>query len=89
MSEFAAEGAICVTIRPEQIQVLTTAVSEINLFPGRVVAQRFTGTQRRVTVAIAPDLHLQAWIAPSQTLQNDQPIWVSLPPAALWCFPSA
>lgn len=89
-------GVLQATIRPEQVQVLTEAhaldlrSNSLNTLPAIVTANRFTGIQRRLTVAIrspgAP-VTLQAWVAPAQDFAIGQSVWVHLPPAALWCFP--
>lgn len=85
-SEHYCQGAIQVTIRPEQIQVFIEARSQDNTLPATVTANRFTGTQRRLMLAIEPDLTLQAWIPPTQDLRVGQSVWAYLPPTALWCF---
>ncbi|MBD3883741.1 ABC transporter ATP-binding protein [Phormidium tenue FACHB-886] len=87
-SAIAQQGKIRVTIRPEQIQVFTLPRPGINVLLGTVIAQRFTGTQRRLTIDSA-GLRLQAWVAPTQELAIGQAVWVCLPPEALWCFPDA
>lgn len=89
ISEQAQYGAIQATIRPEQIQVFAEPRSGPNMISALVTATRFTGTQRRLTLALAANLTLQAWIAPTQDFAIGQSVWVHLPPAALWCFPEA
>ena len=96
ISEQDYQGAIQATVRPEQIQVFAALhsvpsckESAVNIVPATVTATRFTGTQRRLTLAIAPNLTLQAWIAPTQDFQVGQVVWAHLPPAALWCFPES
>ncbi|NJR65167.1 MAG: ABC transporter ATP-binding protein [Leptolyngbyaceae cyanobacterium CRU_2_3] len=96
ISRYPAQGTIQWTIRPEDIQVLAeplssasgsgTSGSGMNTLPATVVANRFTGIQRRLTLAIAPNLMLQAWVAPIQEWAIGQSVWVHLPPEALWCF---
>ncbi len=95
-SRYPTQGTIQWTIRPEDIQVFAeplsgatvsgAAVSGMNTIPATVVANRFTGMQRRLTLAIAPDLMLQAWVAPIQEWAIGQSVWAHLPPEALWCF---
>lgn len=94
-SEYSQQGAIQATIRPERIQVFADkpAQSNIadniadNLIPATVTANRFTGTQRRLTLAIEPDLFLQAWVTPMQDFSIGRSVWIRLPPEALWSFP--
>ncbi|MBD1997001.1 ABC transporter ATP-binding protein [Leptolyngbya sp. FACHB-541] len=87
LSEYDHYGSIQVTIRPEQIQVFIEGRSQANTLPATVIANRFTGTQRRLTLAIAPELTLQAWVTPTQDFQIGQFVWTYLPPTALWYFP--
>lgn len=82
------QGDLQGTIRPEQIQVFTEAPSKPNLIPAIVTANRFTGTQRRLTLTTATDLTLQAWVSPTQDVQVGQAVWAYLPPEALWYFPA-
>ncbi|HEY9623104.1 MAG TPA: ABC transporter ATP-binding protein [Crinalium sp.] len=89
VSEQSYHGLIQATIRPEHIQVFTEARSHINAIPATVTANRFTGTQRRLSLAIAPDLTLQAWVAPTDNFQVGQAVWAHLPSTALWYFPSS
>ena len=95
ISEHHHQGLIQATIRPEQIQVFTEERSPLrrtgkqtqdNTIPATVIANRFTGTQRRLTLAIEPDLTLQAWITPTQNFHVGQSVWAHLPPTALWYF---
>ena len=95
-SEHSCQGSIQATIRPEQIQVFTeeqlifrgTAKQpQSNIISATVTANRFTGTQRRLTLAIEPDLILQAWVAPTREFRVGQSVWAHLPPTALWYFP--
>ncbi|WP_088889314.1 ABC transporter ATP-binding protein [Leptolyngbya ohadii] len=90
-SEYAHQGAIQATIRPERIQVFAEKPTQPNisdnLIPATVTANRFTGTQRRLTLAIEPDLFLQAWVTPTQDFSVGRSVWIRLPPEALWSFP--
>jgi ABC-type Fe3+/spermidine/putrescine transport system ATPase subunit len=100
MTTYPHEGAVQVTIRPEQIEVLTASAAQAtsawaNTLPATVTANRFTGTQRRLTVAIhpsrhtentTPNLNLEVWVAPNQDFTVGQSLWVHLPPSSLWCF---
>jgi ABC-type Fe3+/spermidine/putrescine transport system ATPase subunit len=94
LSEHPQQGSIEATIRPEQIRVFTEQQDHLsqnnlsgnNLLPATVIANRFTGTQRRLTLVIQPDLTLQAWVAPNQDFWVGQSLWAYLPPTALWCF---
>jgi ABC-type Fe3+/spermidine/putrescine transport system ATPase subunit len=86
-SEYDHYGSVQVTIRPEQIQVFTEGRSQTNTLPATVIANRFTGTQRRLTLAIASELTLQAWVTPTQDFRVGQLVWAYLPPSALWYFP--
>ncbi|NJN86306.1 MAG: ABC transporter ATP-binding protein [Leptolyngbyaceae cyanobacterium SL_7_1] len=88
-SQFPAEGMIQATIRPEQIQVLTTAPTGRNVLPATIVANRFVGTQRRLILATAGDQMLQAWVSPTLEVAIGQSVWAYLPPEALWCFSGA
>jgi ABC-type Fe3+/spermidine/putrescine transport system ATPase subunit len=88
-SSHPAHGTIHFTIRPEQVQVFTEPQHRINIMTATVIANRFTGMQRRLTLAIANDIQLQAWIVPTQEFAIGQSVWVYLPPEALWCFPNA
>lgn len=92
LSEQACQGPIQATIRPEQIQVLTDEPlsndrSKNNMLHATVIANRFTGTQRRLTLAIDSDLTLQAWVAPAQDIPIGRSVPIHLPPTALWGFP--
>lgn len=95
LSDHADQGSIQATIRPEQIQVLPEERSQDDLLqnmqnnrlPATAIASRFTGTQRRLTLAIEPDLFLQAWVTPTKNFQIGQSVWAHLPPTALWYFP--
>uniref|UniRef100_UPI0018807F0B ABC transporter ATP-binding protein n=1 Tax=Oculatella sp. LEGE 06141 TaxID=1828648 RepID=UPI0018807F0B len=89
ISEQSYHGSIQATIRPEQVQVFTEARSQPNMVPATVIANRFTGTQRRLTLAIAPELTLQAWVTPAQDVQVGQSVWAYLPSVALWYFPQS
>lgn len=86
VSEQHGQGFIQATIRPEQIQVFTEGRSQDNTIPATVIANRFTGTQRRLTLAIDPELTVQAWVAPTQNFRVGQSVWAHLPPTALWHF---
>lgn len=80
------QGPVQVTIRPEQIQVLPDALCSTNLLPVTVIHQRFTGTQRQLTLRTAAGLELQAWVPPSPAWAVGQAAFAHLPPPALWCF---
>lgn len=92
VSEPDHQGSVQATIRPDQIQVFTERrsqdnSSQDNIIPATVIANRFIGTQRKLTLAIQPDLTLQAWVAPTQNFCVGQSVWAHLPPTALWYFP--
>ncbi|MGQ9837974.1 MAG: ABC transporter ATP-binding protein [Cyanobacteriota bacterium] len=80
------QGKVRLTIRPEQIQVFSHFPTSLhhNVCRAEVVSERFTGTQRRLTVKTAWGL-LQAWVAPYQRFGVGQAVWIYLPPEALWC----
>ncbi|MFQ3613704.1 MAG: ABC transporter ATP-binding protein [Cyanobacteriota bacterium] len=79
------QGKVRLTIRPEQIQVFSHPPTFLhNVWRADVVSERFTGTQRRLTVQTALGL-LQAWVAPHQKFGVGQAVWIYLPPEALWC----
>ncbi len=91
ISETSRQGVIQATIRPEQIQIFSQpelAPAASNRVAAVITAQRFTGTQRRLTLvpAAQPEFVLQAWIAPTQSFCLGQTVWAYLPPAALWGF---
>lgn len=86
VSEWPQQGLIQFTIRPEQVQLYLEPLSLVNTVAATVVANRFTGTQRRVTLAIDSDIMLQAWVSPTQQIALGQTVWAHLPPDALWCF---
>ncbi|MBE9102717.1 ABC transporter ATP-binding protein [Vacuolonema iberomarrocanum] len=88
MSDVAQNGAVQVTIRPEQMRVLDHPTAGVNTFAAKVMSQRFTGTQRRLTLSLHSELVLQAWVNPTQEWAIAQDVYVQLPPDALWCFPS-
>lgn len=88
-SRDSAYGTIQFTIRPEQIQVFAEPQNGINMIAATVIANRFTGMQRRLSLAIEPDLLLQAWVAPTQEFAIGQSVWAYLPPEALWYFSEA
>ncbi|MGJ3251313.1 MAG: ABC transporter ATP-binding protein [Elainellaceae cyanobacterium] len=88
MSPYSHHGLIQVTIRPEHIQVSPEPISHKNCIEMTVVRDRFTGTQRRLTLSTYANLSLQAWIAPNQTFSIGQTVWAYLPAEALWYFPS-
>lgn len=93
-TESSHQGAVQVTIRPEHIKVLIEPSVGANVLPAVIVANRFTGTQRRLTLAInvAPNAGdtasstLEAWVAPTQDFAVGRSLWLHLPPNALWCF---
>ncbi|MGB3518037.1 MAG: ABC transporter ATP-binding protein [Elainellaceae cyanobacterium] len=92
-STLAHQGPLRVTLRPEALQVYTDAAHlprdlTGNCLQGEAIANRFTGTQRRITVAIAPNLNLQAWGSPTQDIALGQTVWLYIPPDALWGLPS-
>lgn len=89
VSQHRHQGSIRATIRPEQIQVFTEMRSQNNIIPATVIANRFTGTQRRLTLAIAANLTLQAWVTPTQDFHVGQAVWAYLPPENLWYFSQA
>ncbi|MCJ2543713.1 ABC transporter ATP-binding protein [Thermostichus vulcanus] len=79
------QGKVRLTIRPEQIQVFSHPPTfPHNVCRAEVISERFTGTQRRLTVQTALGL-LQAWVAPHQGFGVGQVVWIHLPPEALWC----
>jgi ABC-type Fe3+/spermidine/putrescine transport system ATPase subunit len=88
-SSHPAQGRIDFTIRPEQVQVFAEPQHGINIITATVIANRFTGMQRRLNLTIAPDTQLQAWVAPNQEFAIGQSVLVYLPPETLWCFPNA
>lgn len=95
LSQHSQQGFVQATIRPEQVRLFTEERSHPNTLPARIITNRFTGTQRRLTLVISPeqqDAHkaefiLQAWVPPNQDFQPGQAVWAHLPPTALWCFP--
>ncbi|MBD1913794.1 MULTISPECIES: ABC transporter ATP-binding protein [unclassified Leptolyngbya] len=88
-SATAQEGTVHVTIRPEQVRVLNHPSSGTNTFAAKIMGQRFTGTQRRLTLSLASELVIQAWVNPVHEWAIAQQVWVHLPPEALWSFPTA
>lgn len=88
MCEHPHQGSVQVTIRPEQIQVITEPSPLANVIPVTVIASRFTGMQWRLTLKTQYELDLQAWLPPTQTFAVGQKAWAHLPPPALWCFAS-
>ncbi len=80
-------GLVQVTIRPEHIQVFSEPQHGVNVLPATVTANRFTGTQRRLTLKTAAGPPLQAWIGPNQAFTVGQMVWAHLPADALWGFP--
>ncbi len=80
-------GSLTLTIRPEQIQILTEPVCGSNILAATVLANRFTGTQRRLTVELDSELSLQAWTSPAYDFAVGESIWIHLPPDSLWGFP--
>jgi ABC-type Fe3+/spermidine/putrescine transport system ATPase subunit len=86
-SEHSHQGTVQVTLRPEHIQVMTEPSPWINVIPVTVTHNRFTGTQRRLTLETECGLALQAWLPPTQDIPIGQSLWAHLPPRALWCFP--
>jgi hypothetical protein len=72
------------TVRPEQVQVFPHPPGLAdNVFSAQVMAERFAGTQRRLTLQ-TPWGSLQAWVAPHQVFAPGQAVWIHLPPEALW-----
>lgn len=80
-------GLVQVTIRPEHIQIFSEPQRGANVLPATVTANRFTGTQRRLTLKTAAGPPLQAWIGPNQAFTVGQRVWAHLPADALWGFP--
>lgn len=94
MSDRPQTGSILVTIRPEQVRVRDRATpseprptSDPNTFAAKIMSQRFTGTQRRLTLSLESELVIQAAVSPNREWAIAQDVWVHLPPAALWSFP--
>jgi ABC-type Fe3+/spermidine/putrescine transport system ATPase subunit len=85
------QGKIRATVRPEHIDVVNAKAtpSSSNCLSGVVIQHRFTGMQRRVTVELAPQFLLQAWISPSQLVSVGQTVTLHIAPDALWGFPSS
>lgn len=78
------QGQVRLTVRPEQVQVFPHPPGLAdNVFSAQVMAERFAGTQRRLTLQ-APWGSLQAWVAPHQVFAPGQAVWIHLPPEALW-----
>ena len=97
-TEHPHHGPVHVTIRPEHINVLPEAEAWANVLPAVVVANRFTGTQRRLTLDMSTarnstenlaTITLEAWVSPTQDFAVGRSLWVHLPPDALWCFPDS
>lgn len=86
-SAYPQTGILTATIRPEQIQILIEPVCGSNILEARVIANRFTGTQRRLTVELAPGLQLQLWASPVHDVAVGESVWIHLPPDSLWGFP--
>ena len=87
-TEYPQQGPVQVTIRPERIHLLTDAVCGINLLPVTVIQNRFTGTQRHLTLKTAAGLEVQAWVPPGQNFTVGQSVFAHLPPEALWSLPA-
>jgi len=87
MSDRPQTGSIQVTIRPEQVRVSDHPTSTENTFAAKIMSQRFTGTQRRLTLSLSSELVLQAWVNPNRDWAIAQEVWVQLPASALWSFP--
>jgi ABC-type Fe3+/spermidine/putrescine transport system ATPase subunit len=87
-SAYALEGWVKATIRPEHIQVFSQPQPGPNMLSAIITANRFTGTQRRLTLKTPTNLILQAWVAPNQSFTLNQQVWAHLPADALWGFPS-
>jgi ABC-type Fe3+/spermidine/putrescine transport system ATPase subunit len=87
------QGRFCVTLRPEQIQVFAEGSGlpeSSNLLQATVTANRFTGTQRRLTLRLSGDvIDLQAWVAPTEPFELGQSVWIYLPTDALWPLPDS
>jgi ABC-type Fe3+/spermidine/putrescine transport system ATPase subunit len=81
------QGTVEVTIRPERIQLLTEPGERENTLSACIQDNRFTGTQRHLTVTTIAGLELQAWVSPSYDFAIGQSVYVYLPPDALWSFP--
>ncbi|MBE7383382.1 MAG: ABC transporter ATP-binding protein [Leptolyngbya sp. SIO1E4] len=81
------QGPVQVTIRPERIHLLADQICGTNLLPITVIENRFTGTQRHLTLKTTAGLELQAWVPPSQNFAIGQSAFAHLPPDALWSFP--
>ncbi|NJL91975.1 MAG: ABC transporter ATP-binding protein, partial [Coleofasciculaceae cyanobacterium SM2_1_6] len=74
------QGEVQVTIRPEQIDVLVDSPPGVNILPATVVANRFTGAQRRLTLKTTAHLNLEAWVSPTQDFAIGRSLWLHLPP---------
>jgi len=81
------QGAVQVTIRPERVHLLAEQICGTNLLPVTITHNRFTGTQRHLTLKTPAGLELQAWVPPSQNFSVGQTAFAHLPPEALWSFP--
>ncbi len=87
-TDFPQQGAVQVTIRPECIHLLADQICGTNLLPVTVCQNRFTGTQRHLSLQTPAGLELQAWVPPSQNWAIGQTAFAHLPPDALWSFPT-
>jgi ABC-type Fe3+/spermidine/putrescine transport system ATPase subunit len=86
-TDYPQQGQVQVTIRPERIHLLADRVCGTNLLPVTIRQNRFTGTQRHLTLTTPAGLELQAWVPPSQNFPVGQSAFAHLPPDALWSFP--
>ena len=87
-TDYPQQGSVQVTIRPERIHLLADQICGSNLLPITVTDNRFTGTQRHLTLKTTSGLELQAWVPPSQNFAIGQSAFAHLPPDALWSFPT-
>ena len=88
-TDYPQEGPVVqVTIRPERIHVLAESICGSNWLPVVVTQNRFTGTQRQLTLKTPTGLKLQAWVPPSQNFAIGQSVFAHLPADALWSLPT-
>ena len=79
--------SVQITIRPERIHLLANQICGTNLLPVTIIQNRFTGTQRHLSLKSTAGLNLQAWVPPSLDFPVGQTAFAHLPPDALWSFP--
>ncbi len=80
------DGPVTLTIRPERVQIAAHPAN--NTLCGHVTDCVYTGTHLRLTVQVSADLDLEVLTEATRALEPGSPVYLGLPPEALWPVPN-